>query len=169
MTWIGTYPWLLVLHVVSALAFVAIHGVSMGVWWRLRHERDRAKLATLLELSGAFILPMMVAALMLIVSGILVGVAAAWWFNGQSWLWVSIGLLVLIVAVMTPMLSIPFSRLRRALATPDGAGLDAGTGPLVVSDAELAALLADRRPVVGATVGICGLVLITWLMETKPF
>lgn len=158
MTWIGAYPWLLVLHVVSALAFVAIHGVSMGVWWRIRRERDRAKLAALLELSGSFILPAMLAGLLLIVSGILVGVAAAWWFNGQWWLWVSIGLLVLIVAVMTPLLSIPFGGLRRALGTPTQ-----------VDDAALAMLLADRRPAMGASIGIGGLVLITWLMETKPF
>jgi hypothetical protein len=169
MTWIGAYPWLLVLHVVSALAFVAIHGVSMGVWWRIRRERDRAKLAALLELSGSFILPAMLAGLLLIVSGILVGVAAAWWFNGQWWLWVSIGLLVLIVAVMTPMLAIPFSGLRHALGVPSAAELKAGTAPTPVSDAQLATLLADRRPAVGATVAIGGLAAITWLMETKPF
>ena len=169
MTWIGAYPWLLVLHVLSALAFVAIHGVSMGVWWRIRHERDRAKLAAMLELSGAFILPAMLAGLVLIVSGILVGVAAAWWFNGQWWLWVSIGLLVLIVALMTPMLAIPFSGLRHALGVPSQADLKAGTVPVPVGDAELGLLLADRRPLAGATIAIGGLVLITWLMETKPF
>ena len=155
MTWVGLYPWLLVFHVLSVLGFVAVHGVSMGVWWRIRHERDRAKLAALLELSGSFLLPMSVAGLLLIVSGVLVGVAAAWWFNGQWWLWASIGILVVIVAVMTPLLAIPFSGLRRALAAS--------------SDPDLAPLLADRRPAVGASIGIGGLVLITWLMETKPF
>ncbi len=53
MAWSGLYPWLLVLHVTSALAFLAVHGISMGVWWRIRRERDRAKLVTLLELSRA--------------------------------------------------------------------------------------------------------------------
>jgi hypothetical protein len=169
MTWIAAYPWLLVFHVLSVLAFVAIHGVSMGVWWRIRRERDRAKLTTLLELSGSFILAMSVAALLLIVSGVLVGVAAAWWFNGQWWLWASIGLLVVVVAVMTPLLAIPFSGLRRALGTPSAADQKAGTVPPPVNDTELLILLADRRPAVGATLGIGGLVLITWLMETKPF
>jgi hypothetical protein len=169
MTWIGLYPWLLVFHVLSVLGFVSIHGVSVGVWWRIRHERDRTKLAALLELSGGFILPMSVAGLLLIVSGVIVGVAAAWWFNGQWWLWVSIGLLVLIVAVMTPMLAIPFSGLRHALGIPSQADRKAGTVPTPVSDPELAALLADRRPAIGATIAIGGLVLITWLMESKPF
>src|ERR1700704_1194623 len=169
MTWIGLYPWLLVFHVLCVLAFIALHGVSIGVWWRVRRERDRAKLATLLELSAGFIIPMSVAALLLIVSGILVGIAAAWWFNGQWWLWVSIGLLVLIVAVMTPLLAIPFNQVRRGLGIPSQADLKAGIVPTTVSDGELEALLADRRPAIGATIAIVGIVLITWLMETKPF
>jgi hypothetical protein len=169
MTWIGAYPWLLVFHVLSVLAFVAIHGVSMGVWWRVRRERDRARLATLLEMSVGFILPMSVAGLLLIVSGILVGIAAAWWFNGQWWLWVSIGLLVLIVSVMTPFLAIPFAQMRRGLGIPSRADLKAGVIPTPVSEIELEALLADRRPTIGATIAIGGVVLITWLMETKPF
>lgn len=169
MTWIGEYPWLLVFHVLSVLAFVAIHGVSMGVWWRVRRERDRARLATLLEMSVGFILPMSVAGLLLIVSGILVGIAAAWWFNGQWWLWISIGLLVLIVSVMTPFLAIPFAQMRRGLGIPSQADLKAGVIPTPVSEVELEALLADRRPTIGATIAIGGVVLITWLMETKPF
>jgi hypothetical protein len=169
MTWIGLYPWLLVFHVLCVLAFVAIHGVSMGVWWRVRHERDRAKLATLLSFSAGLIVPMSVALLLLLVSGLLVGIAAAWWFNGQWWLWISVGLLVLIVAVMTPLLAIPFSQMRSALGIPSAADLKAGTVPVPVSDDALEALLADRRPAVGATVAIGGIVVITWLMETKPF
>src|SRR6185312_9463566 len=107
MTWIALYPWLLVLHVTSAFAFLAVHGVSMGVWWRVRRERDRSKLVPLLELSSSFILPMMLAGLLLIISGVLVGIAAAWWFNGQLWLWVSMVLLVAIVVLMNPLISIP--------------------------------------------------------------
>jgi hypothetical protein len=168
MTWIGLYPWLLVLHVLCVLGFLALHGVSMGVWWRARRERDRAKLATLLELSVGFMVPMSVAGLLLIVSGVLVGIAAAWWFNGQWWLWVSIGLLVLIVAVMTPMLAIPFSNMRRGLGMPSQADLKAGTVPTPVSDAELETLLTDRKPAIGAAIAIGGIAVITWLMETKP-
>lgn len=169
MTWIALYPWLLVLHVSSALAFMAIHGVSMGVWWRVRRERDRAKLVPLLELSLSFVTPMLVAGALLIVSGILVGIAAAWWFNGEWWLWVSIGLLVVIVGVMTPLVSIPIGQMRHSLGMPNQADRKAGVVPPAVDDAELHRLLSDRRPAVGASIAIAGIVLITWLMETKPF
>ena len=73
-----------------------------------------------LELSAASIVPMGIAALLLIVSGILVGVAGDWWFNGQWWLWVSVGSLVVIVAVMTPLVSIPMGDIRRASASRAG-------------------------------------------------
>ena len=169
MTWIGLYPWLLVFHVLCVLAFVAIHGVSMGVWWRVRRERDRTRLIPLLELSAAAITPMGVAGLLLILSGILAGVAGGMWFNGQWWLWVSIGLLVVIVGVMTPLVAIPMTGMRRGLGIPSAADAKAGTVPEPVDDAVLDSLLDDRRPLIGGTVAIAGIVLITWLMESKPF
>lgn len=169
MTWAAIYPWLLVLHVLCVFAFLAIHGVSMGVWWRVRRERDRAKLSALLDLSIGFVTPMSVALLALIVSGILVGVAAAWWFNGQLWLWVSLGILVVIIAAMTPLIAIPMSGMRRGLGMPSRADVKSGTVPTPVDDAALDRLLSDRRPAFGSSIAIVGIVLITWLMESKPF
>jgi hypothetical protein len=156
MTWAVLSPWLVTLHVVAVLAFVAVHGVSMGVWWRVRRERDRVRLAAWLDLSGGYLTPMFVVGLALIASGILAGVAGSWWFDGRAWLWVSIGLLVAIVLLMHPMLAMPFVRLRQGLAE----GID---------DAELERRLTDPRPPLGAALGIGGLVVITWLMEAKPF
>jgi hypothetical protein len=169
MTWAGLYPWLLVLHVLSAFAFLTVHGVSMGVWWRVRRERDRTKLAPLLGLSAGFITPMMLAGLLLIVSGILVGIAAGWWFNGQWWLWASIGMLIVIVALMTPLLSIPMGGVRRGLGMPSQADTKAGVVPTPVDDAALDRLLSDPRPTIGGSIAIAGIVVITWLMEVKPF
>jgi hypothetical protein len=156
MTWSAVYPWLVTLHVIAALTFVAVHGVSMGVWWRVRRERDRARLAAWLELSGSFLVPAIAAGLLLVVSGILAGIAGAWWSEGGGWLWLSVGLLVTVVLLMHPLLAMPFVRLRQALANGIG-------------EAELERLLGDPRPPIGATIGIGGIVVITWLMETKPF
>jgi hypothetical protein len=38
-----------------------------------------------------------------------------------------------------------------------------------VDDATLDLLLRDRRPLIGSALAIAGVVVITWLMETKPF
>ena len=169
MTWASAYPWLLVLHVLCVFGFLAVHGVSMGVWWRVRRERDRAKLSALLDLSVGFVTPMSVALLLLIMSGVLVGVAAAWWFNGQWWLWASVALLVIIIAVMTPLVAIPMSEMRRGLGMPSRADVKAGIVPTPVDDAALDRLLLDRRPAIGSSIAIAGIVVITWLMESKPF
>ena len=165
MTWADLYPWLLVSHVLSVLAFLAIHGVSMGVWWRVRRERDRAKLTAWFDLSASFMAPMLASGLVLIVSGILVGIAAGWWFNGQWWLWVSIVVLVAIIQSMNSLNAIPMVEMRRGLGIP--ARMD--TAPVPVDDAALDALLRDRRPLIGSSFAIAGIVVITWLMETKPF
>ena len=45
-------PWIVFIHVAGAFAFAAGHGVSMFVAFRVRTEPDRARLATLLDLSG---------------------------------------------------------------------------------------------------------------------
>jgi hypothetical protein len=169
LIWADLYPWLLVFHVLSVLAFLAIHGVSMGVWWRVRRERDRAKLMAWFELSGSFVMPMLASGLLLIVSGVLVGVAAGWWFNGQWWLWVSIVLLAAIVQSMNSLNAIPLVEMRRGLGIPSRADHKAGTVPTPVDDAALDALLRDRRPLAGSVFAITGIVVITWLMETKPF
>jgi hypothetical protein len=115
MTWADLYPWLLVFHVLCVLAFLAIHGVSMGVWWRVRRERDRERLAAWFELSGSYMTSMLVTGLLLIGSGIVVGIAAGWWFNGQWWLWVSIILLAAIVQSMNALNAIPMVEMRRGL------------------------------------------------------
>lgn len=169
MSWSTVQPWLVVAHVLAVLAFIAAHGVSMGVWWRLRTERDRAKLTTLLELSASMIMTFSIAALVLIVSGILAGIGGAWWFNGQWWLWLSIGLLVVVIGVMTPLVAIPMNEIRRGLGVPTQQDKKAGTVPEPVDDATLERLLRNPKPAIGASIGIGGIILITWLMEMKPF
>jgi hypothetical protein len=169
MTWADLYPWLLVFHVLCVLAFLAIHGVSMGVWWRVRRERDRGKLVAWFDLSASFMAPMLVAGLLLIASGIVVGIAAGWWFNGQWWLWVSVVLLAVIVQSMNSLNAIPMIEMRRELGIPSRADRAAGTVPTPVDDTTLDILLRDRRPLIGSALAIAGIVVITWLMESKPF
>ena len=169
MSWSTILPWLVLTHVLAAFAFFAAHGVSMGVWWRLRTERDRIKMTGLLELSASMFTAFSVAGLVLILSGILAGTAGAWWFNGQWWLWVSIGLLVVIIGVMTPFVAIPLNEIRHGLGIPNQQDRKAGVVPEPVDDAELDRLLRNPRPPIGAAVGVGGIILITWLMEFKPF
>ena len=45
------YPWIVFLHVVGVLLFFIAHGTSMAVGFRLKRERDPARVRALLELT----------------------------------------------------------------------------------------------------------------------
>lgn len=161
--------WLIIGHVLAAFFFFAVHGVSMVVWWRLRTVRDRGQIRSLLELSGSTFTGMTIAGLALIITGIVAGIGGGWWFNGQWWLWISIGLLVVVIGAMTPLLAFPLNDARRAVGIPTQEDTKKGVVPEPADDATLERALTNPRPRIGAAIGIVGIVLITWLMEMKPF
>ena len=46
------YLWWRFVHIAAALAFVMAHGTGVGVAFRIRGERNRERIAALLELSS---------------------------------------------------------------------------------------------------------------------
>lgn len=58
--------------------------------------------------------------------------------------------------------------MRQGLGMPDLADARAGTTPAPMDEATLDALLLDRRPPFGSAAALAGIVVTTWLMETKP-
>lgn len=161
------YPWVVLTHVVAAFVFILGHGVSGFVAFRVRTEPDRAKLATLLELSqGSY--PLTFAALLV---AIVTGIAAAIMGGhfSQVWPWAAIGVLVGVTAAMTPVATFPMTSLRRGLGMPTRDDLKKGIVPEAVSDAELVVLRSKLRPDLVAAIGLIGLVALVWLMQAKPF
>ena len=85
------------------------------------------------------------------------------------WIWVAIGVLVLVIGAMYPMGSMHYAKVWRAVGSqglqrPEGrAAADPLSGP------ELEALLSSNRPFALAAVGGIGLAVIIWLMVMKPF
>jgi hypothetical protein len=63
----------------------------------------------------------------------------------------------------------PFAAMRSGLGIQGMQDKKKGIMPTPASDAELAVLLTARRPVTGAALGVGTIVVITWLMEMKPF
>lgn len=162
-------PWFVFIHVAASFAFIAAHGISMGVFFKLRRERDRAKLTTLLEFSGYAMTTLYVAFLVLLIGGVVAGIVGGWWTNGRLWLWASLGVLVVVVGLMYGLMTTNYSKVRRALGVATPTDIKQGVVPEPTSDAELEALLASSRPTIGAVIGIGGLLLIIWLMVVKPF
>lgn len=154
------YTWWKFLHVAGVIAFVMFHGVSMMVALQLRTERDRARIATMTQLSGSSLRGMYVALLWLIVFGVVAGIQGEWWNDG--WFWISVGLLVVAIAEMSAVGRPYYERVKEAIEVrPSGVPRR--------SDEELDEILRSPIGLWNAVFGIAVLAAIAWLMIFKPF
>jgi hypothetical protein len=161
------YPWMVLLHVLGGFGFVFAHGASAFAAFRIRSERDPARVAVLLDMSGTSLGLMYVSLVILLIGGIAAGFMGGWW--GELWIWLAIGVLVLVIGAMYPMGSMHYANVRRAV------GLKAYGDPKdappaePLPPAELQKLLSSMQPFALAAIGGIGLVVIIWLMVMKPF
>jgi hypothetical protein len=154
------YTWWKFLHVAGVIAFVMFHGVSMMVALQLRTERDRARIATMTQLSGSSLRGMYVALLWLIVFGVIAGIQGEWWNDG--WFWISVGLLVVAIAEMSAVGRPYYERVKEAIEVrPSGVPRR--------SDEELDEILRSPIGLWNTVFGIAVLAAIAWLMIFKPF
>jgi Predicted integral membrane protein (DUF2269) len=161
------YPWIVLLHVVGAFLFVLGHGASAMAAIRMREERDPARIAALLDLSGASLGMMYGGILVLLIGGVWAAFAGGWW--GHLWIWLAIGLLVVITGAMYPLGSQYYGRVRNAVGLKKYNDPKDAPAPTPTAPAELDALLSSPRPFQLAAIGGVGLLLILWLMIVKPF
>jgi hypothetical protein len=159
--------WIVFVHIAGAFMFVAGHGVSMFVAFQVRRERDRGRLAALLDLSGGSLAVAGIGLLVLFVAGIVAGVVLGSF--GRWWIWISLVLLVVIAGLMTPVGVGYFNRIRLALGQRTRNVRATDPDPVPASDAALATLLASRAPEMLLYVGAGGFLVILWLMRFKPF
>ena len=160
------YGIVVLLHVLGAFAFVLAHGVSMVVSFRLRGERDPARQAQLLELSGVGVGLMYIGLAVLLVAGVAAGFLGNHW--GRGWIWAALAALVVVIAVMYAVATPFYGRMRAAAGVPGSQQMAARLKP-PATPADLGALATSNRPLLLAAVGGIGLVVIVWLMLSKPF
>lgn len=157
---LAAYSWWKFLHVAGVIAFVSFHGVSMTAALRVRKERDRVKIATMLQLSGSSLMGMYVSLLWLVVFGVVAGIQGGFWNDG--WFWIAIGLLVLAVGEMSAVARPYYQRVKEAVEVrPSGVPRR--------SDEELEEILRSPVALWNALFGAAVLLAITWLMIFKPF
>jgi hypothetical protein len=154
------YNWWKFLHVAGVLAFVLFHGVSVTAALRLRTERDRTRIAVLLQFSGSTIKGMYLALGWLIVFGVVAGVKGGSWNDG--WFWASIAILVLVVGEMSAVARPYYQRVKEAVELRP-------SGVPRTSDEELDEILRSRVALMNLAVGVVALGVIAWLMIFKPF
>jgi hypothetical protein len=157
---LAAYSWWKFLHVAGVIAFVSFHGVSMTAALRVRKERDRVRIATMLQLSGSSVTGMYVSLLWLVVFGVVAGIQGGFWNDG--WFWIAIGLLVLVVGEMSAVARPYYVRVKEAVEVrPSGVPRR--------SDEELEEILTSPVALWNAVFGAAVLLAITWLMIFKPF
>ena len=160
MLGLTAYSWWKFLHVAGVIAFVSFHGVSMVAALRVRKERDRVRIATVLQLSGSSVMGMYVALAWLITFGVVAGIQGDFWNDG--WFGISIGLLVLAVGEMSAVARPYYQRVKEAVEVrPSGVPRR--------SDEELEEILSSPVALWNAVFGVAVLLAITWLMIFKPF
>lgn len=153
------HRWWVFLHVAGVFAFLIAHGVSMYVTLRLPRERDPRRVSQLLELSASSVGVMWNAIGVLLLGGILAAFTGHFW--GEAWLWVSIGVFVIVMVAMFAMGTNWAKRLRTI-----SAAMVEGTE--AVSSQQFEEILRSRQAYAIAGIGFGGLLLILWLMLFKP-
>jgi plastocyanin/uncharacterized membrane protein len=135
------------------------HGVSVYVTLKLPRERDPARVAQLLELSASSVGFMWNSIGVLLLGGIVAGFTGDFW--GQAWIWVAIGVFVVVIAAMYAMGTTWAKRLRTISAAM-------AEGTEAVSQQQFVEILRSKRPYSVAAIGFVGLLIILWLMIFKP-
>lgn len=163
------YQWIVFAHVLGIFGFLLAHGTAAAVSFKLRGEREVARVRALLDLSRAASATGSISLLVLLAAGITAGFMGSWW--GQGWIWTSLILFVAMGVAMMPLGSRPLHRIRELLQPKDSAQAKAAIqasseGAL---DQQLAVMLAGIHPWPLTMVGGGGLAVILWLMMFKPF
>ena len=156
------YEWLVFVHVVGVFGFLLAHGVSAGVIFRVRLERDITVLRTLLNLSARSVAVSFTSLLVLLAAGIGAAFVGHWWSFG--WPWAALGVLLVMWLLMVFVTGRSLQRVRLAVGITREGRLST---PAKVED--LSTAVAGVRPWLTAWVGGAGLLVILWLMMFKPF
>ena len=160
------YAWIVIAHVFFVIVSFGAHGVSAFAMVQVRKETDRARIAAILDLSGASLYAALIGLLAAVALGIVAAVMGGHF--GRLWPWVAIAVVVAVVVLMTNLGTKPMVAVRTAVGLPHPYETDKPP-PSPASDAELAAAQAKLRPALVMAAGVGAIAVLVWLMEAKPF
>jgi hypothetical protein len=162
------YQFLMFLHVIGVFGFLMAHGISTGVAFALRSERQLERVRALLLLSAKSYPVMYSSLALLVIVGVVLGFMGSWW--GRVWIWLSLILLVAIIAFMSRFGSRFYGEARKAVGLPMYYNRNDSQTPLEPLSAEaIDAALSKGNPLLLTVIGFGGIVAIAWLMMFKPF
>lgn len=159
--------WLVFAHVLSAFAFLLVHGPSIFAMMLLRRERELARVQALLDMSRyASGLSWAAWGFVALTGGLLAFKEHTW---SLPWVWGSLVVLVLVTGSMSPLAANAFNHARGAAGLPwfDGKRLHPGGAPDPAALPGALDRIRRRAPLVLA-IGTVGALALIWLMVYKP-
>ncbi len=154
------YNWWVFIHLVGVFGFLTAHGVSVGVAFKLRRERDPQRILALNELSSSSISLFYISLGVLLLGGIVAGFLGDWW--DEAWIWVSLAVLIA-TSIAMYVIAHPYYR-RVAFVARAMAG-----GSTAVTEKQLDEILLSHIPFTLAAIGFGAILFILFLMLFKPW
>ena len=142
------YQFWVFVHLVGVFGFLAAHGVSIAITFRLRKERDPRRVNDLIAFSGTTIRAFYISLAVLLIGGTVAGVIDKWWYQG--WIWAAL-IILIATSVTMVLLARPYYRRAAFVARAMASGSQA------VTDEQFDAILRSSRAHAISTVGIVGL------------
>lgn len=159
------YRWLVFLHVLCAFGFVMAHGVSAGVYFMLRNERNVERVKMLLSVSRGALSYAFIALVLILITGIIAGIVGQWW--GQWWIRVAVLLIFIIWGAMAGIGTRVMNELRMGLGMQSSYNQPPRAEMLTAEQME--ALLKQINPALLTLVGFGAIAIWVYLMYFKPF
>jgi len=161
-------PWIVFLHVLSALTFFLAHGTSVAMAFRLRYEKELERIRAMLDLSASTIQVMFISFLLLGLTGLALPFMLKLWNKG--WIWTSIVLMLLVVVQMGLMSEKRYKHLRKLVGLPYIRGSKELPAEEPADAEEVQEFIQKKLKVVELImVGYVIPVIVLWLMIFKPF
>jgi len=160
-------PWLIFLHVLSAITFFLGHGTSVAMAFQVRKEKDLARIRAMLDLSESTLIVTFVAFLIMGLSGLTLPFILKLW--GKGWIWASIVLMVIPFVQMVLMNEKGYKTLRKLVGLPYRQGNKILPAKVPASQAEVEAHIKKLNLTGLVVAGYVIPMLVLWLMVFKPF
>lgn len=159
--------WLIFLHVLAAFTFFLAHGTSAAMAFKVRKEKDFARIRAMLDLSESTIEIMFLSFLGLVLTGIVLPFFLRIW--NQVWVWTSLLLMIFVFIWMVWMNERAYKTLRKLVGLPYRQGSKEYPAESPASAEEVAAQL-KKLDVNGLVfVGYVIPATVLGLMIFKPF
>lgn len=160
-------PWLVFIHILSALTFFLAHGASIVMAFKIRGETDFARIRAMLDLSASTIGVMFISFLVMGLTGLVMPFILKIWNKG--WVWASIILMVIVLVQMGVMNDKRYKHLRRMVGLPYMIGGKNFPAEEPASQQEVEAHLKKLKVGELVVVGYVIPMIVLWLMVFKPF